>query len=371
VLIVPIAQRVQIDRRAGPIAIASAVSFAIVPLWQLHQNAIHLGGYFASGYAFWVPEIYGSFGNALNARFVFGPTLPRNPHGNLLVYLLALCGLDWIVGGPGSPYFYLYPFPAAAFAAIGISRIRSFEPNVRRIAWFGLMLLAGFFTIHLFHIFTDVVFLLPASFVLYMLAGYGAAFANRRLAELFRQSTRGTRENLIVVGTLLMDVLLVVLLASQLERFLERSSPQSTVVPAIRAAERLIENDSTVVSNISLQFLALYMKSGSRRFEGLHSFDPGEDFSDYHLSRLYAKRAMGWAGPIPPALFDGDKPDSPTMSDLIATARKDSAYLMLAAPQTPDYASRLTDELRQLEASFTLEPVFRLDELSLYRLRVR
>ena len=65
---------------------AVAIGFAIPVAWQLHQNAINLGSPFASGYAWWVPEVYGAGGKTFSAAYLFGPTMPRNPHGNVLVY---------------------------------------------------------------------------------------------------------------------------------------------------------------------------------------------------------------------------------------------------------------------------------------------
>ena len=66
--------------------IAIAVGFAIPVAWQLHQNAINLGSAFASGYSWWVPEVYGAGGKTFSAAYLFGPTMPRNPHGNVIVY---------------------------------------------------------------------------------------------------------------------------------------------------------------------------------------------------------------------------------------------------------------------------------------------
>src|SRR5271166_3029988 len=67
-------------------AIAVAIGFAIPVAWQLHQNSINLGSAFASGYSWWVPEVYGVGGRTFSAAYLFGPTLPRNPHGNVIVY---------------------------------------------------------------------------------------------------------------------------------------------------------------------------------------------------------------------------------------------------------------------------------------------
>ena len=62
-----------------------------------------------SGYVFWVPEVYGSFGKTFGARFLFGATMPGNPHGNVISYLFILAGLDGMLGDPGDPRYLMYP----------------------------------------------------------------------------------------------------------------------------------------------------------------------------------------------------------------------------------------------------------------------
>jgi len=60
-------------------AIAIAIGFAIPVAWQMHQNAIHLGSAFASGYAWWVPEVYGAGGKTFSAEYLFGPRCREIP----------------------------------------------------------------------------------------------------------------------------------------------------------------------------------------------------------------------------------------------------------------------------------------------------
>ncbi len=52
--------------------IAAALGFAIPVAWQMHQNAINLGSPFASGYAWWVPEVYGAGGRTFSVAYLFG-----------------------------------------------------------------------------------------------------------------------------------------------------------------------------------------------------------------------------------------------------------------------------------------------------------
>src|SRR6202011_4835879 len=103
-----------------PAAIAFGIAFAIFPLWQAWTNYRYLKGLTNSGYVFWVPEVYGSFAKTFNPRFMFGATMPGNPYGNVLSYVLTLARLDGMLGDPGDPRYLLYPFAAAVFTAVGI-----------------------------------------------------------------------------------------------------------------------------------------------------------------------------------------------------------------------------------------------------------
>src|SRR5271166_6442145 len=173
-------------------AIAVAIGFAIPVAWQLHQNSINLGSAFASGYSWWVPEVYGVGGRTFSAAYLFGPTLPRNPHGNVIVYVTTLLGLDGMLGDRGDPRYFLYPFAAAAFAIVGfVAILRAPErAGARRIMWFGLGYLAALTGLYCFYLFTDVAFILPAAFVLFIAAGAGAAVANGWMREVLRDQNR-------------------------------------------------------------------------------------------------------------------------------------------------------------------------------------
>ena len=143
VLMVPLERR---DLASlAKVALAVAIGFAIPVAWQLHQNSINLGSAFASGYSWWVPEVYGAGGRTFSAAYLFGPTMPRNPHGNVIVYLTTLLGLDGMLGDRGNPRYFLYPFAAAVFAIVGFIAIfrAPGRSNARRLMWFGLGYLAA------------------------------------------------------------------------------------------------------------------------------------------------------------------------------------------------------------------------------------
>jgi len=132
-----------------------------------------------------------------------------------------------------------------------------------------------------------------------------------------------------------------------------------------------LPRDATVVSNISLQFLDLYLGE-ERRFVGLNSLDPGERFTDYHLHRLYEKRAAGWSGPVPAVVFEGEQM-SAAVADSIASAvdAKRPVFLILAAPESQQYADVLKTELDQLQVKFAVEPVSQNEAVAVYRVTAR
>ncbi len=368
---------IPLERRDLPsllkVALAIAIGFAIPVAWQLHQNAINLGSAFASGYAWWVPEVYGAGGNTFSIAYLFGPTMPRNPHGNVIVYGMTLLGLDGMLGDPGDSRYFLYPFAAAVFATVGfIAILRTPERSTaRRLMWFGLGYLAALTGLYCFYVFTDVAFILPGAFVLFIAAGAGAAAANRWMRDVFRHRRRSAGQLAAAAGVIVLDALLVVSLASEAAVRLSTRPADSAMVASLEELDSTLPPDATVVSNISLQFLELYMPAENRRFVGLNSLDPGERFTDYHLHRLYEKRAAGWNGAVPPVVFDGSRMSAE--ADWLASAigAKTPVYLLLAAPESNDYAGVLKSELDKLQEKFTVEPISQNKSAALYRLTAR
>jgi uncharacterized membrane protein len=354
--------------------IAIAVGFAIPFAWQLHQNSINLGSAFASGYSWWVPEVYGAGGKTFSIAYLFGLTMPRNPHGNVIVYVTTLLGLDGMLGDRGDARYFLYPFAAAAFAIVGfVAILRAQERSAaRRLMWFGLGYLAALTLLYCFYLFTDVAFILPGAFVLFIAAGAGAAQGNRWMREVLRNQTLSARQFAAAAGVIVLDVVLVVSIASEVAARLSVQPANSVMVSTLEDSDSTLPSDATVVSNISLQFLELYLQSGDRRFVGLNSLDPGERFTDYHLHRLYEKRAKGWKGPVPPVVFD-DQQMSAAVTDSLASAidAKKPVFLLIAAPESQQYADVLKTELDQLQGRFAVEPEGQDEAVAVYRLSAR
>jgi hypothetical protein len=354
-------------------AIAVAIGFAIPVAWQLHQNAINLGSPFASGYSWWVPEVYGAGGRTFSIAYLFGPTMPRNPHGNVIVYLTTLLGLDGMLGDPGDSRYFLYPFVAAVFAIVGFIAIfrAPGRATAQRLMWFGLGYLAALTGLYCFYLFTDVAFILPGAFVLFIAAGCGAEAANRYMREVFKNPNRKTYKLAGAASVIVLDVLLVVSLASEAAVRLSAQPASSAMVEALRSLDSNLPPDSTVVSNISLQFLDLYLGE-TRSYVGLNSLDPGERFTDYHLHRLYEKRAAGWKGPVPPVVFEDAQMAAAVTASLASTIdAKTPVFLLIAPPESQGYADVLKSELDQLQEKFTVEPVSQNEAIAVYRLTGR
>src|SRR5208282_6913842 len=157
---------------------------------------------------------------------------------------------------------------------------------------------------------------------------------------------------------IVLDLLLIVSLLSEVAVRLSARPADSVMVASLRSVDSALPPGATVVSNISLQFLELYLPAGDRRFVGLNSLDPGERFTDYHLHRLYEKRAAGWNGSVPPVVFDGEQM-SAREADSLASAidAKAPVFLLIAAPESQQYADVLKGELDQLQGRFAVEPV--------------
>lgn len=356
-----------------PAAIAFGLAFAIFPIWQGWTNYRYLGSPLRSGYAFWVPEVYGTLGKTFNARFLFGPTMPGNPWGNVISYLLTLLGLDGLLGDPGDSRYLLYPFAAVVFGAIGIAVARKSQARpVLRVMWFGVAFLAALVALYLFYFFTEIAFILPATFILFAAAGYGIVVANRAMLEARRRARKTSRDNAIIAAVVVLDLILAVSLLAETAGRVSAAPSHSKMVPIVLSLRSQLSPDAIVVSNVSLQFLELYLAKPKTELIGLNAFDPGGQFTDYHLARLYAKKAAGWDGSVPPVLFAGqsiDAGEAKTILDAIRSGK--SAYLLMTAPERPDYADLLKDELTQLSGLFTLDPIAHSDLVDLSRLNSR
>ncbi|MDB5107872.1 MAG: hypothetical protein JWM69_813 [Candidatus Binatus sp.] len=354
--------------------IAFLIGFAVPLIWQLRQNVINLGGAFASGYQWWVPEVYGKFGHSFSAKYLFGATLPRNPYGNLAIYLPTLFGLDGMMLGRGGSRFVLYPFAAAAFAAIGIvAAMRHPSRRIgRRITWFGVGFLSATFAIYSIYLFTDIAFLLPAAFVLFAAAGFGIVTANGWMRRVLSNRDRDSRSIAAAIGVIALDLLLAISLLSEVAGRLGPTPVGSEMVRALQEVDSKIPPDAAIVSNISLQFLELNIAANQRKFVGLNSVDPGETFTDYHLHRLFEKRAQGWKGPIPPVEFDVAA-SSPNPNDPVAAAiaSQTPVFVLLAVPESAQYANLLKNELDQLQSKYGFDVIEQNSAIALYRLKPR
>ena len=71
-------------------------------------------------------------------------------------------------------------------------------------------------------------------------------------------------------------------------------------------------------------------------------------------------------------VFDGPRM-SPAEADTLASAigAKAPVFVLLAAPESQDYADVLKSELDQLQQRFTIEPVSQNGAIALYRLMAR
>ncbi len=355
-------------------AAAFAAAFVLMPLVQLHANWVHLGGPLRNGYGWWVPEIYSGAQLSFSFAHLFGPTMPRNPHGNVPIYAAALMGLDGLFGDPGDPRYFLYPFAAAVFAIVGIvATIRGGANRVaRRIVWFGVVLLALLFAVYMFDLFTETAYLLPGVFIMLIAAGYGAVVANRRMRETFDARRRSGPMIATAGAVAVLDLMLVIALATEFSIRISATPRESRMVEALAQVEGAISPKATIVSNISLQFLELYIPGDSRQMVGLNSLDPGETFTDYHLHRLFAKRALGWKGPVPPVLFADDAMTPSVQNALLAdTKNAAGAYLLLAAPESQEYSGTLRDEIDRMNDAFGMEPIIRNQTIALFKLAPR
>ena len=214
-------------------------------------------------------------------------------------------------------------------------------------------------------------FILPGTFILFVVAGCGAAAANRYVLAVLRNRNRTILKLAAAASVVVLDTLLIVSMASEAVARLSATPSKSPMVISLMSFDSTLPRDATVVSNISLQFLELYLPAENRHFVGLNSLDPGERFTDYHLHRLYEKRASGWNGAVPPVVFDDGKMSAEAESLGSAIGAKTPVFLLIAAPESQSYADLLKGELDQLQGKFTVEPVLQNEAVALYRITAK
>ena len=126
--------------------------------------------------------------------------------------------------------------------------------------WFGLGYLAALTGLYCFYLFTDVAFILPGAFVLFIAAGCGAEAANRYMREVLRNRNRkivparvrGQRDRARPAAGRVAGV--------GNRRAIERAAGVLRDGGEPREQDSTLPRDATVVSNISLQFLDLYLE---------------------------------------------------------------------------------------------------------------
>ncbi len=125
--------------------------------------------------------------------------------------------------------------------------------------WFGLGYLAALTGLYCFYVFTDVAFILPGAFVLFIAAGCGAEATNRWIRAVLKNRNRKPRQLAAVASVIVLDLALIVSMASEAAVRLNARPADSAMVASLEELDSTLPPGATVVSNISLQFLELYL----------------------------------------------------------------------------------------------------------------
>lgn len=355
-------------------AIAFALGFILFPALQAWVNLHSLGSLFANGYAFWRPDLHGWGGIAFAMRYPVERAYTTAAHGNaisygnLISYALALLGLDGLFGQLNlglelrpllHSRYSLYPFPVAIFAVLGFYFVSGEKRNAitMRTVCLGVGFLAPLLLIYLFYFYLDVRFLLPGTFIVFAVAGYGLVTANRSFTSGWTR-----------FAVLLLDVCLVAALVVETGSRLLIPSPDSKLVAEVHALRPLMAN-SVVVTDVSLLWLDLLEGDDGIEYVGMDNLFAEEAINEYHLHFLYEKRSAGDRGPIPPILLPDGKLDPHEASKLGDEEKQGrTVYLLVAMPMRVDWASTLMSEFGEIDRSFSMEMVEHYPQIALYRL---
>jgi 4-amino-4-deoxy-L-arabinose transferase-like glycosyltransferase len=350
---------------------AFALGMIPFPIAQAWANAHSLGSPFATGYAFWRPDLYGSGFDAFELRYLFSPELAGDKHGSLISYALAMGGLDGLLGQLNlgmelrtllHSRYALYPLPVAIFTGLGIFFIRR-EPRAditMRAIYLGVGFLASLLLIYLFYFYLDARFLMPGLFIVFAVAAYGIVSANRILDV-------GWPRYVILA----LDLLLAIAMVAETISRLATPSPDSQLVAEVHSLRPRLAN-AVVVTDVSLQWLDLLVGEENIEFVGLDSLLAEEAINEYHLHYLYEKKSAGHPWPMPPILLPEGKLDLAEAQKLADDDKNGRpVYLLVAMPMRQDWASTLMGEFGELDRAFALENVTRYPEIGLYRLKSR
>ena len=365
---------------------AFAAGFTAFPGLQSWVNLHYFGSPLSSGYMFWLPEYYSSIFKPFKLSYLFVPwNHPTYRHGNLVSYAIVMLGLDGILGQltlgtelrtlVHAPRWYgastlvharyaLYPFPVAVFAGLGVFfAVRcKHNPSTMRVLYVGLSFLASLLLTYLFYFDLDPRFLMPTTYR-FAAAAYGLVSANRRLVP-------GWAGFLVVA----LDVVVAGAIVVQTVSWLAMPPPRRSELLADVLAIRPQLTNAVVVSDISLQWLELYVGGEQTEFVGLNSLDASrvndQVVTEWHLNVLQNKKSEGWSGPIPPILFPGGELDLAEAQKLAEEEKKGRpVYVLVAKPLTREWQNVLKQEAAEIDKYFTDTTIADYPEVGLYRLK--
>jgi len=351
--------------------IAFAIGLTAFPGLQAWENFRFFGSPFSSGYAFWLPLDYKSFSRTFDPRLLFMPVDPAFRHGHLFYYGFALLGLDGLfgqidlnaeAGTLAHSHYAFYPFPVALFAVMGAFFVlrHTHNANARRAIFLSSGFLAASLIVYVLYFYTDPRFLIPASFVVMATAAYGLVNANRAFDRGWKRFA--------VLG---LDVILGVAIAVETVTRIATPAAPSKLVPEVIAMQPVLKN-SVVVSDLSLQWLEVFLHDEGIDFVSLTDLYAGELHGEYHLFFLNENKSANSSVPLPHVLLPSGKVD---FSEALRLAKEDKSgrpvYLLVAMPMTDEWTARLTHMFAEIDRYFSHEAVVDLPEVGLYRLKPR
>jgi 4-amino-4-deoxy-L-arabinose transferase-like glycosyltransferase len=368
---------------------AFVIGFAPFPVLQAWVDLHYFGSPLSSGYGFWLPMFYSADFNPFKLSYLVAPPDPTYRHGNFVTYAIALLGLDGILGqlDVGTELrtlfhwryvgtqlrtlvharYALYPFPVVVFAGLGVffALRRRRNPSTLRAVYLGSVFFASLLLIYLLYFCVDLRFMVPALFIIFAAAGCGLVSANRRI----RMGWAG-------FAVIALDVLLAGGIVVQTVSWLAVPMPlESNLVADVLAIRPQLTN-AVVVSDISLQWLELYVGGEQTELVGLNDLYtaeiPDQAVTEYHLHLLQNKKSEGWSGPIPPILFPGGVLDLAEARKLAEEVKKGRpVYVLLAKPRTREWQNVLNSEAAETHRYFTDTTIADYPEVGLYRLKPR
>ena len=226
--------------------------------------------------------------------------------------------------------------------------------------WFGLAFLAALLALYLFYFFTEIAFILPATFILFARRGIWDRRRQSRDARGVRTRSRKTsRDNAIIAGVIALDLMLAISMVAETSDRVAASPAQSKMVPYAGRDRRATATEC----DRDQQHLACSFWNSTRhaedRTDRTQCVRSGRSVHRLSSRAAVHEKSRRMAGSGAARCFLAARTSMMAKRKRSPTrfAPAVPRIFLMTAPERQDYADLLKDEVAQVSASFNLDAV--------------